>query len=75
MVMTIKTTQKVIKIGDSKGTTLPAKELKRLGVDVGDEIEITVTKTQKHSEDAEVIKAAQSILDRYNEDFKNLADR
>jgi len=40
--MTITTTQKIIRIGSSKGTTLPAKELKALGVDVGDEVRVTV---------------------------------
>lgn len=73
--MSITTTQKIIKIGTSKGTTLPAKELKRLGVDIGDEIEIEVRKKAASKADGEVIKAAQSILERYKTDFKNLADR
>jgi len=72
---TVTTTQKIIKIGTSKGTTLPAKELKNLGVDVGDEVEITVRKKSGNADDAEVLKAAKSILERYKSDFKNLAQR
>lgn len=73
--MTIKTTQKIIKIGTSKGTTIPAKQLKQLGVEVGDEVEIEVRKKADIAKSEEVIKAAQSILDRYEQDFKNLANR
>jgi len=73
--MTITTTQKIIKIGSSKGATLPAKELKNLGVDVGDEVEITVRKKTGNASDAEVLKAARSILERYKQDFSNLAKR
>ena len=40
--------QKVIKIGSSAGVTIPAKDLKRSGIKVGDEIEIVGLKdTQK----------------------------
>jgi len=73
--MIITTTQKIIKIGSSKGATLPAKELKNLGVDVGDEVEITVRKKTGNASDAEVLKAARSILERYKQDFSNLAKR
>ena len=72
---TITTSQKIIRIGTSKGTTLPAKDLKLLGVDVGDEVEVTVRKTSGSASDAEVLKAAQDILDRYRQDFENLAKR
>ena len=40
--MTITTIQKVIKIGSSRGVTLPAKQLRALGVRDGDEIEVTI---------------------------------
>ena len=42
--MVIKTVQKIIKIGDSLGVTLPAKELKRAGIKLGDEVEVTISK-------------------------------
>ena len=72
MIMT--TTQKIIRIGSSNGVTLPAKKLKQLGVEIGDEIEITFRATKDASvEDAQAI--ANSILDRYDDDFRNLAER
>lgn len=73
--MTITTTQKIIRIGDSKGATFPAKELKNLGVDVGDEVEISIRKKTGNASDEQVLKTAKSILERYHEDFKNLSQR
>lgn len=72
MIMT--TIQKIIKIGSSKGVTLPAKQLKHLGVDVGDEVEIIVRR-QNTAQNNDVIATATSIVDRYEDDFKNLANR
>lgn len=72
MIMT--TIQKIIRIGSSKGTTLPAKQLKQLGVDVGDEVEITIRRLDSPTVNS-ATKVAESILDRYTEDFKNLANR
>lgn len=72
MIMT--TRQKIIKIGSSKGVTLPAKQLKQLGVEVGDEVELIVRK-QNSRADSDVIATASAILDRYDDDFKNLANR
>lgn len=72
MIMT--TIQKIIKIGSSKGVTLPAKDLKRLGVDIGDEVELVVRKKNGQG-GSDAIATATAILDRYEQDFKNLADR
>jgi antitoxin component of MazEF toxin-antitoxin module len=73
--MTITMTQKIIKIGSSKGSTFPAKALKNLGVDVGDEVEIVLRKKAGNASDVEVLKAAKSILERYKTDFEHLAQR
>ena len=73
--MTITTTQKIIKIGTSKGVTIPAKDLRTLDVEVGDELEITVRKKSSVANDDSVQAIAQSLLKRYDQDFKNLADR
>lgn len=73
--MTITTIQKVIKIGTSRGVTLPAKELERLGVKEGEEIEITARKKTLVASDEKVQQIANDILDKYNQDFKNLAGR
>lgn len=72
----IQSTQKVIKIGSSGGVTIPAKELKRQNIKFGDEVEIIVRPIRASGiEDQKVVKAAQSILDSYRSDFKNLASR
>ena len=72
MIMT--TIQKIIKIGSSKGVTLPAKQLKQLGVDIGDEVELVVRKKAPSSQ-GDALAVAENILSRYDEDFKNLANR
>ncbi len=72
----IQSVQKVIKIGSSVGVTVPAKELKRQRIFVGDEVEITVRPFRAFSDDnAGVIKAAKDILAEYKEDFVNLANK
>lgn len=73
--MTITTTQKVIKIGTSRGVILPAKELKRLNVQDDDELEIIVRKKEPVASNEEVLATAESIMRRYGETFKNLANR
>lgn len=73
--MTITTIQKVIKIGSSRGVTLPARDLRALGVEAGDEVELVVRKKTAHAEDAKVLEIAQSLLERYEDDFRHLAER
>lgn len=73
--MTFTTIQKPIKIGTSRGVILPAKELKRLGIKEGDELELIVRKKTEAASDKEVIETAMSIMRRYKTDFKNLARR
>ena len=72
MIMT--TIQKIIRIGSSKGVTLPAKDLKRLGVDIGDEVELVV-RHRKGDQTNTAVTVATDILDRYDDDFRNLASR
>lgn len=78
--MTIKSIQKVIKIGSSAGVTIPAKDMKYAQIATGDEVEITIRKTKTAAQTSsvssdEVIAIAQSILIRYKRDFDNLAQR
>lgn len=73
--MTITTIQKVIKIGSSRGVTLPARDLRALDVETGDEVELVVRKKTNAAEDNDVAKVAQSLMQRYESDFRNLADR
>lgn len=73
--MVITTIQKVIKIGSSRGVTLPARDLRALGIRDGDEIEVTVRKCSEVADDNQVLKTANSLLERYKEDFSHLAKR
>jgi antitoxin component of MazEF toxin-antitoxin module len=72
----IQSIQKIIKIGSSGGVTIPAKELKRQKLAFGDEVEVIVRPLRKVSaEDQKVVEAAKSVLDKYKQDFTNLAQR
>lgn len=75
--MTIKSIQKVIKVGSSAGVTIPAKDLQQSGIEVGDTVQITVAKQQSttRAEDKEVIDVARKILKDYHEAFDNLSQR
>lgn len=73
MIMT--TIQKIIKIGSSKGVTLPAKQLKQLNVDVDDEVRITIESIHKDDPQAGLISEYRAFVEQYDETLKNLADR
>lgn len=75
--MTIRTIQSIIKIGSSKGVTLPAKDLKYADIHTGDEVEVIVRKKNSvgDADNAEVIEAAKKIMSDYRSDFENLAER
>jgi antitoxin component of MazEF toxin-antitoxin module len=72
----IQTIQKIIKIGTSGGVTIPARELKRQNISIGDEVEVIVRPLRNVSEsDQAVIDVAKKILSEYKKDFSNLAKR
>ena len=72
----IQSTQKVIKIGSSVGVTVPAKELKRQKISLGDEVEVIIRPLNNlSSQDQKVISSAKKILFDYKKDFVNLAKR
>ncbi len=73
MIMT--TIQKIIRIGSSKGVTLPAKQLKRLGADIDDEVRITVEVVKKPNSQDELMREYSSFVAQYDETLKNLSDR
>jgi len=66
--------QKVIRIGTSTGVTIPKKELQRLGIGVGDEIDI-VFKPHKNTRLNKFSNDVDKFMDMYQEDLKNLAKR
>lgn len=57
--MIITTTQKIIKIGTSRGVTIPAKQLQELQIRDGDEVRVTI----------ELIVPAKTLSSEYD-DFK-----
>lgn len=73
--MTITTIQKIIKIGSSQGVTIPAKDLRALGVKAGDELEIIAKPKRMQASDARATETANALLQRFDSDFKNLAER
>ncbi len=73
MIMT--TTQKIIRIGSSKGVTLPARQLKELGVTIDDEVLITIKAIKKPEPQAEVMQAYKVFAKKYDQTLKNLNNR
>lgn len=70
--MTITTTQKVIKIGTSRGVTIPAKDLRALNVSEGDQVKITIEPVVKTKD---IRDEYADFKKQYGETLKNLADR
>lgn len=70
--MTITTTQKIIKIGTSRGVTIPAKDLKSLHISDGDEVRITVEPIKR---DIGIRDEYAAFKKQYGETLKNLASR
>lgn len=70
---TITTTQKIIKIGDSAGVTIPAKELKRAGIKPGDEIKFSFEPVVPVQDD--VLNDYAVFKAQYGDTLKNLANR
>lgn len=73
--MTITTTQKIITIGSSKGITIPAKDLKTLGLDVGSHIKITAEPAKVPQKQAKIIDEYADFIAQYGQTLKNLSQR
>lgn len=73
MIMT--TTQKIIQIGSSKGVTIPSKQLKELGVDVGSEVRITIARLEKEAPHKQLMHEYGIFIEKYDETLKKLADK
>jgi bifunctional DNA-binding transcriptional regulator/antitoxin component of YhaV-PrlF toxin-antitoxin module len=72
--MTIKTTQKVIKIGDSLGITIPAKDARAAGIDKGEEVEVILKPVEKPKLKP-IEKEYDEFKKKYGQTLKNLSDR
>jgi len=66
-------TQKVIKVGDSIAVTIPAKDAKRQGIVLGDEVRVHFERVEPKPDD--VLATYEAFKAQYGETLKNLADR
>lgn len=73
--MAITTIQKIIKIGSSKGGIYPAKALKELGVDVGDEVRVSIEAVPKKPNHVALMNDYDKFVEQYGQTLKNLAER
>lgn len=74
--MKIQTIQKIIKIGSSAGVTIPAKDLRALGVSHGDSLKVTFEPAETVSrEQVELVELTQKLIKRHKEALKHLAER
>ncbi len=75
--MTIKSIQKIIKVGSSQAVTLPARDLRAVGLKAGDEVEISVkaVASQPSQPPSQITKEYQIFKAQYAETLKNLSDR
>lgn len=73
----IKTTQKIIKIGSSAGVTIPAKQLKQLGLRVGDEVNVTIEPVEPSpdTDQIELVALTQQLIKRHEAALRNLSQR
>jgi death-on-curing protein len=72
----IRSTQKVIKVGSSGAVTIPAKEMKRLGITYGDELNVTFEPIEKaSSENVQLVALTQRLIERHKVALKNLSQR
>lgn len=70
--MVITATRKIIEIGDSKGVTLPAKELKAAGIKEGDLVTVQIKPSKPQ---ANIDKEYEAFKKQYGETLKNLSKR
>ena len=76
--MTIKSIQKVIKVGSSLAVTIPAKDAKFYGLQPGDTLEFSWKRPEgesakNHAE--EVVALTQQLIKRHQNALDNLRDR
>lgn len=70
----ITTTQKIIKIGSSKGVILPSSSLKELGLDAGADVRVSIEPIVSDSQ-SKLMEEYGAFIEQYGETLKNLADR
>ncbi len=74
--MTIKSIQKVIKVGDSLAVTIPAKDAKFNNIKAGDMLEIDLSRPKiADQHKVEVVDLTQKLIARHKKALKNLSQR
>ncbi len=75
--MTIKSIQKVIKVGSSLAVTLPARDVKNAGIIAGQDVEITVKLAASIAPDKiqDLNAEYEAFKTQYGSTLKHLADR
>lgn len=73
----IQSIQKVIKVGSSGAVTIPAKEMKRLGITYGDELKVTYEPVRPEPDQAkvELVALTQKLIQRHQKALDNLSQR
>ncbi len=68
--------QKVIKIGDSLGITIPKKEVIKQNLTAGDEVDFSIRKkTSQVDKQAKILREYEAFVKQYGSTLKNLAER
>ena len=75
--MKIQSVQKIIKIGaNSKGVTLPARDIEALGLKLGDNILVSFQPLEStNPKTDQLLKDYEAFKQQYGQTLKNLADR
>ena len=76
--MKITSTQKVIKVGSSNAVTIPAKDMKRLGIKTGDSLDIVFQKSKSqpaNEHTVELVELTQMLIKRHGQALKNLSQK
>jgi len=68
--------QKVIKVGSSGAVTIPAKEMKRLGITYGDELKVSFEPVDTPPADkVELVTLTQKLIKRHQKALDDLSQR
>lgn len=74
--MKIKSVQKIIRVGDSLGVTIPYQDVRRSGLKPGDEIQISFVSRQKPKKSMQnLVREYEDFKSKYGSTLKSLAKR
>ena len=74
--MSIQAIRKVVKVGSSGMVSVPAKEMKHLGITYGSKLKVTFEPVDQPSEEqVELVALTQKLIKRHMKALKNLSQR